>query len=79
MQIDRDKAKAIGVPLDQIRQALSVYMGSEYVNDFDFNNRSYRVYAQADEPFRMRGSDLRAYYVRSNTNALVPLGNMVRR
>jgi HAE1 family hydrophobic/amphiphilic exporter-1 len=53
-------------------------MGSEYVNDFDFNNRSYRVYVQADEPFRMRGSDLRAYYVRSATNGLVPLGNIVR-
>ncbi len=78
VQIDRDKAKAIGVPLDQVRQALSVYMGSVYVNDFDFNNRSYRVYAQADEPFRMRGSDLRAYYVRSATNGLVPLGNIVR-
>jgi HAE1 family hydrophobic/amphiphilic exporter-1 len=53
-------------------------MGSVYVNDFDFNNRSYRVYAQADEPFRMRGSDLREYYVRSDTNGLVPLGNLVQ-
>ena len=78
VQVDRDKAKAIGVSLDQIRQALSVYMGSVYVNDFDFNNRSYRVYAQADEPFRMRGSDLRGYYVRSDTNGLVPLANIVR-
>ncbi len=78
VEIDRDKAKAIGVPIDQVTQALSVYMGSEYVNDFDFNNRSYRVYVQADEPFRMRGSDLRAYYVRSATNGLVPLGNIVR-
>src|SRR5262249_9361673 len=77
VQIDRDKAKAIGVPFDQVRQALSVYMGSVYVNDFDFNNRSYRVYVQADEPFRMRASDLSAYYVRSNTNGLVPLGNIV--
>src|SRR5262249_12698062 len=44
--IDREKSKAISVPLDQVRQALSVYMGSVYVNDFDFNNRSYRVYVQ---------------------------------
>ena len=50
-------------------------MGSEYVNDFDFNNRSYRVYVQADEPFRMNIRDLRQYYVRSDTtNGLVPLG-----
>ena len=78
VQIDREKAKALGVPIDQVSQALGVYMGSQYVNDFDFNNRSYRVYVQADEPFRMRGSDLRAYYVRSATNGLVPLGNIVR-
>jgi len=52
-------------------------MGSEYVNDFDFNNRSYRVYVQADQPFRMSARDLRNYYVRSETNGLVPLGNIV--
>ena len=77
VQIDREKAKAIGVPIDQVTQALGVYMGSEYVNDFDFNNRSYRVYVQADQPFRMNARDLRQYYVRSNTNGLVPLGNIV--
>jgi hydrophobic/amphiphilic exporter-1 (mainly G- bacteria), HAE1 family len=77
VQIDREKAKAIGVPIGQITDALGVYMGSEYVNDFDFNNRSYRVYVQADEPFRMNTRDLRQYYVRSDTNGLVPLGNLV--
>ncbi len=77
VQIDREKAKAIGVPINQITQALGVYMGSEYVNDFDFNNRSYRVYVQADQPFRMSARDLRQYYVRSDTNGLVPLANIV--
>jgi HAE1 family hydrophobic/amphiphilic exporter-1 len=77
VQIDREKAKAIGVPINQVAQALGVYMGSEYVNDFDFNNRSYRVYVQADQPFRMNARDLRQYYVRSDTNGLVPLGNIV--
>jgi HAE1 family hydrophobic/amphiphilic exporter-1 len=77
VQIDREKAKAIGVPIDQVTSALGVYMGSEYVNDFDFNNRSYRVYVQADQPFRMNARDLRQYYVRSSTNGLVPLGNIV--
>jgi HAE1 family hydrophobic/amphiphilic exporter-1 len=47
-------------------------MGSEYVNDFDFNNRSYRVYVQADQPFRMNARDLRQYYVRSETNGWCP-------
>jgi HAE1 family hydrophobic/amphiphilic exporter-1 len=77
VQIDREKAKAIGVPISQVTQALGVYMGSQYVNDFDFNNRSYRVYVQADQPFRMNARDLRQYYVRSETNGLVPLGNIV--
>jgi HAE1 family hydrophobic/amphiphilic exporter-1 len=77
VQIDREKAKAIGVPISQVTQALGVYMGSQYVNDFDFNNRSYRVYVQADQPFRMTARDLRQYYVRSDTNGLVPLGNIV--
>jgi len=77
VQIDREKAKAIGVPINQVAQALGVYMGSQYVNDFDFNNRSYRVYVQADQPFRMNSRDLRQYYVRSDTNGLVPLGNIV--
>ena len=77
VQIDREKAKAIGVPISQVSQALGVYMGSEYVNDFDFNNRSYRVYVQADQPFRMNAADLRQYYVRSDNGGLVPLGNIV--
>jgi hydrophobic/amphiphilic exporter-1 (mainly G- bacteria), HAE1 family len=77
VQIDREKAKAIGVPLNQVTQALGVYMGSQYVNDFDFNNRSYRVYVQADQPFRMTAQDLRQYYVRSDTNGLLPLSNIV--
>jgi hydrophobic/amphiphilic exporter-1 (mainly G- bacteria), HAE1 family len=77
VQIDREKAKAIGVPISQVTQALGVYMGSQYVNDFDFNNRSYRVYVQADQPFRMTARDLREYYVRSDTSGLIPLGNIV--
>jgi HAE1 family hydrophobic/amphiphilic exporter-1 len=77
VQIDREKAKAMGVPLSQVTQALGVYMGSQYVNDFDFNNRSYRVYVQADQHFRMNAADLRQYYVRSDANGLLPLGNIV--
>jgi len=77
VEIDRQKAKAMAVPINQVTQALGVYMGSQYVNDFDFNNRSYRVYVQADQPFRMTARDLRQYYVRSDTNGLVPLANIV--
>src|SRR5436305_9690762 len=77
VEIDREKAKAMGVPISQVTQALGVYMGSEYVNDFDFNNRSYRVYVQADQPFRMTSRDLHNFYVRSNAGQMVPMDNLV--
>ncbi len=75
--IDREKAKAMMIPLSQITTTLGVFMGSEYVNDFDYNNRTYRVYAQADQPFRMTAGDLHNYYVRSDTGQMVPLDNLV--
>ncbi len=75
--IDREKAKALNIPLSQITDTLGVFMGSQYVNDFDFNNRTYRVYAQADQPFRMKQSDLHNFYVRSNNSTMVPLDNLV--
>jgi HAE1 family hydrophobic/amphiphilic exporter-1 len=77
VDIDREKAKSLGVPFSQITDALQVYMGSQYVNDFDFNNRSYRVYVQADKQFRATPRDLREFYVRSDTGEMVPLDNLV--
>ena len=77
VRIDREKAKALGVPFSQISDALQVYMGSEYVNNFDFNNRSYRVYVQADQQFRQDAAAIRQYYVRSSTNQMIPLDNLV--
>ncbi len=75
--IDREKAKTLHIPLSQITDTLSVYMGSAYVNDFDFNNRSYRVYVQADKQFRSHPQDIKQYYVRSDSGAMVPLENLV--
>ena len=75
--IDRAKAKAMGVPLSQISTTLNVFMGSEYINDFDYNNRTYRVFVQADQPFRMNAGDLHSYYVRSDGGQMVPLDNLV--
>lgn len=75
--IDREKAKAMGVPLNQISAALGTFMGSSYVNDFDFNNRSYRVYVQADEQFRRNAQDIHQYYVRSDSGQMIPLDNLV--
>jgi HAE1 family hydrophobic/amphiphilic exporter-1 len=53
-------------------------MGSAYINDFDFNNRSYRVYVQADKQFRSHPRDIKQFYVRSDTGAMVPLDNLLR-
>jgi len=77
VRIDRDKAKAMGVSISQISTTLNVFMGSEYINDFDYNNRTYRVFVQADQPFRMKSSDLHDYYVRSDSGQMVPLDNLV--
>jgi len=77
VRIDREKAKSLQVPLSQITDALQVYMGSVYVNDFDFNNRSYRVYVQADSQFRSQPKDIRQYYLRSDTGKMISLDNLV--
>jgi hydrophobic/amphiphilic exporter-1 (mainly G- bacteria), HAE1 family len=75
--IDREKAKSLHVPLQQITDTLGVYMGSAYVNDFDFNNRSYRVYVQADQKFRAAAQDIKQFYVRTDGGSMVPLENLV--
>ncbi len=77
VRIDREKAKSLQVPLSQVTDALQVYMGSVYVNDFDFNNRSYRVYVQADSKFRSQPKDIRQYYLRSDTGKMISLDNLV--
>jgi HAE1 family hydrophobic/amphiphilic exporter-1 len=75
--IDREKAKSLHIPLSQITDTLGVYMGSAYVNDFDFNNRSYRVYVQADKQYRSQAQDMKQFYVRSDSGAMVPLDNLI--
>ena len=61
VEIDRDKARSLGLPLREVTDAMQVFLGSSYVNDFDFNNRAYRVYAQADQRFRANPADLRQF------------------
>jgi hydrophobic/amphiphilic exporter-1 (mainly G- bacteria), HAE1 family len=77
VHIDREKAKSLQMPLSQITDALQVYMGSVYVNDFDFNNRSYRVYVQADQQFRAKAKDIGQYYLRSDAGKMISLDNLV--
>lgn len=77
LQVDRQKVQALHIPIDQVFGALQAYFGSQYVNDFDFLNRSYRVYVEADAPFRSRPEDLANAYVRSQEGGLVPLSSLV--
>src|SRR5215813_10717530 len=78
VSIDREKAKSLGVSLSQITNTLQVYMASVYVNDFDFNNRAYRVYAQADSKWRMSPDNMRQFYVRSDRGGMIPLADIVK-
>ena len=61
----------------EVSEALQVLLGSSYVNDFDFNNRAYRVYVQADQGFRAKPDDLRRYYARASNGKMVPLDAVV--
>ena len=78
VEIDRDKARSLDLPLAEVTDALQVFLGSAYVNDFDFNNRAYRVYVQADRQHRANPDDLRRYYARAAGGAMVPLDSVVR-
>jgi HAE1 family hydrophobic/amphiphilic exporter-1 len=78
VQIDRDRARSLGLPIREITDALSVFLGSQYVNDFDFNNRAYRVYVQADQRFRAEPSNLKQYYARAQNGQMVPLDAVVQ-
>jgi len=77
VKIDREKAKSLQIPFSQISDALEVFMGSVYVNDFDFNNRSYRVYVQADQNFRAQSNNMKSYYLRADNGKMIPLDNVV--
>ena len=72
--IDRAKADMIGVPPSRVFEALQVYLGSAYINDFNLLGRTYRVIAQADLPFRDDTADVARLQTRSNSGAMVPLG-----
>jgi hydrophobic/amphiphilic exporter-1 (mainly G- bacteria), HAE1 family len=78
VEVDRQKAKSLGVSLDQIFSTLQLYMGSQYVNDFNYANRTYRVYVQAEEQFRDTPQDIGSFYVRSDAGSMIPLESLVK-
>lgn len=79
VEVNREKALAMGVPVNEVFAALQAQMGSLYVNDFNKAGRTYRVTLQADAPFRSKPEDLGNIYVRSTTtNAMVPLKALIK-
>jgi len=71
--VDRDRAKFLGIPLSDIFSTMKAYLGSVYVNDFNMLNRIYRVYIQAEAPFRATQENLSLFFVRASNGAMVPL------
>jgi len=75
VDVDWEKAGALGVPITSIHDTISTAFGSAYVNDFIQGGRVKRVFAQADAPFRMLPKDLEKLYVRNNTGKMVPFSS----
>lgn len=78
LEVDRNKAKALQVSVQDVLDTLQTFLGSSYVNDFTLGIRSYRVYVQADQQFRTNPRDIGLLYVRSQTNQMIPLSNLVK-
>lgn len=71
--VDRDRVKLAGVPLADVFSTMKTFTGSVYVNDFNMFNRIYRVYIQAESPYREHKDDINLFYVRGSNNAMIPL------
>lgn len=76
VHLDRNKAKSVGISLSDVFRTMQTDLGSFYVNDFDYLNRSYRVYVQAEDPYRTTLSSLQYLYVRSQDGGMVPLSGL---
>jgi HAE1 family hydrophobic/amphiphilic exporter-1 len=78
VDLDREKARSLGVPVNEVFQAMSAAMGGAYVNDFNRFGRLYRVYVQAEADYRRKPEDIGDIYVRSRTtNTMIPLSTLV--
>jgi multidrug efflux pump len=78
VSLDREKARSLGVPINDVFQALSASLGGNYVNDFNRFGRLFRVYVQADADYRRKPQDIGEIYVRSKTTStMIPLSTLV--
>ncbi|HKN66104.1 MAG TPA: efflux RND transporter permease subunit [Gemmatimonadaceae bacterium] len=75
--VDRDKVKQLGIGLNDLFQTLQIYLGSQYVNDFNKFGRTYQVIAQADAPFRATADNITQLKVRNAHGEMVPLGSVL--
>lgn len=74
--IDRDKAKMLGVPMSDIFSTMKAYTGSVYVNDFNMFNRIYRVYIQAEAPYRVDRDNINLFFVKGAGGTMIPLTSL---
>jgi HAE1 family hydrophobic/amphiphilic exporter-1 len=78
VELDREKARSLGVPVNDVFQAMSAALGGSYVNDFNRFGRLYRVYVQAEADYRRRPQDIGEIYVRSSASGtMIPLSTLV--
>ena len=78
VDLDREKARLVGVPINELFQAMSTVLGGSYINDFNRFGRLYRVYAQADADYRRKPGDIGDIFVRSETtHEMIPLSTLV--
>lgn len=77
VDVDKEKAKQLGVSVAEVYSTLSTLLGSSYVNDFNLYGRNFRVVAQADSSYRSSIGEINKYYVRNSQGGMVPLGSLV--
>ncbi len=74
--VDRDRAKLLGVPVSDIFSTLKTFTGSYYINDFNMFNRVYRVDMQAEAPFRAHRDNLNLFFVKGSSGSMIPISNL---
>lgn len=74
--VDRDKVKMLGVPLADVFSTMKAYTGSVYVNDFNMFNRIYKVYIQAEAPYREHKDNINLFFVKAANGVMVPLTSL---
>jgi HAE1 family hydrophobic/amphiphilic exporter-1 len=77
VDVDRDKAKQLGVSISDVYTTMSTLLGSSYINDFNLYGRNFRVVAQADSSYRSSLNEMGKYYVRNSAGNMIPLSSLI--